>query len=419
MLKIAKNVKNARKKIVGVLLAVTMVVPLTFTGCGAGAPAGAPAAGEAPAAGGERIVIEYWNVNTEVFGGPAVDRLIAEFNEKQDRIEVVSRFNADMYAGLMSNLMAEVAAGRFPAVVQVGWAFIDFFVANFPFTGPQEAIDRYHPEDAGFLEEFFLPSMLELAQSRDGQQVGLPYAVSTPVLFLNVDLLREAGLDEGGPKTWAEVDYFSRRIRDVTGHHGIYIQEPADSWGTQAILESNGARFLTYRDGRIEASFACENGIEAYTLYYELVRDGAALHISWDEGVNAFAAGHVGMLFTTIARRHQVQTAAAFEITAFPTPTWGDKPRRVPAGGAMLAILSQTPEERAAAWEFMRFMYADESVAEWTLGTGFIPPTRRAVANSPRLAEFLEENEMMIAAIDQMPDIVSWAAFPGDAGLQA
>ena len=373
----------------------------------------------AEGASDSRIRIEYWNVNSEVFGGPSVDRLINEFNSMQDRIEVVSRFNPNMYRGLMSNLQAEVAAGRFPAVVQVGWAMIDYFHANFPYTPPQVAIDRYFPEDANFLAENFLPNILALAEARDGTQVGLPYAISTPVMFINRDLLRAAGLDENGPQTWHEVDAFARQIRERTGRFGLYVQEPADSWGTQAILESNGARFLVYKDGRPQAAFACEEGIEAYTLYANLVRDGVALHISWDDGVNAFGAGEIGMMYTTIARRHQLQTMATFDLAATASPTWGDKPRRVPAGGALLAILAQTPAERAAAWEFLRFMYSQSSIAEWVIGTGFIPPTTRVSEENERLRNFLAENEMMVPAIEQLEGVVQWAAFPGDAGLRA
>ena len=35
------------------------------------------------------------------------------------------------------------------------------------------------------------------------------------------------------------------------------------------------------------------------------------------------------------------------------------------------------------------------------------------------LKSFLEENKMMEAATSQMDDMVPWASFPGDAGLQA
>lgn len=35
---------------------------------------------------------------------------------------------------------------------------------------------------------------------KDGKQVGIPYSISNPVLYLNQDILKAAGLDENGPK---------------------------------------------------------------------------------------------------------------------------------------------------------------------------------------------------------------------------
>ena len=366
------------------------------------------------------VVIEYWHVNSDAFGGAAVEWIIDAFNEEYaGQFEVVGRFNADMYGGLMSNLQAEVAAGRHPAVVQVGWALMDHFEANFNYTTPEELIERFGTEeDQDFLERMFLPNVLELAETRGGTQLGLPWAISTPVLFINQDILREAGLPEEGPETWHEVAEFARQIRDETSAFGIYIQEPADSWATQALMESNGARIIEDAgDGNIQATFASPEGIEAYQLYADLVADGSALHISWDEGVNAFVAGEIGMLYTTIARRAVIQEGADFDVTATPSPTWPGNERRIPAGGAMHGVLAQTDEQLEAAWAFLRFVYSYEAVAEWVMGTGFMPSIV-GVAESDYLSGFLAENEMMQASLNQMDATVNWVSFPGDNGLR-
>ena len=52
-----------------------------------------------------------------------------------------------MYKGLMQNLQAETAAGNTPALVQIGWAFLDYFSNNFSYTTPQQAIDKFDTED--------------------------------------------------------------------------------------------------------------------------------------------------------------------------------------------------------------------------------------------------------------------------------
>lgn len=377
-------------------------------------------AAENKTSGGEKTVIEYWHCNAETQGGLVVDELVKQFNESNDHIEVVAKYNPDMYKGLMQNLQAEAATGHSPALVQIGWAFLDYFSNNFQYVAPQEAIDRFDQDDATFLQDKFLPNILELAVNSDGQQVGIPYSLSNPVLFINRDLLKEAGLSEDGPKTWQELDEFARTVTEKTGKYGFYMQEPADFWAQQGLIESAGASMLTTdSDGKKLASFADENGIAAMQMYADLVKDGAGLHISWEEGCQSFIDGNVAMLYTTIARRAAVQKGAQFDVATIKSPLWNDELRKVPAGGCFLAITAQSDEQIKAAWEFEKYLYSVESMAAWTIGTGYVPPRNDVAEAENGLKSFLAENEMMNAAIEQMDSVVPWTAFPGDAGLQA
>lgn len=58
-------------------------------------------------------------------------------------------------------------------------------------------------------------------------------------------------------------------------------------------------------------------------------------------------------------------------------------------------------------------------MAKWTEGTGYVPPRKDVAEAENGLKKFLEENQMMTPAIEQMDAMVSWTSFPGDAGLEA
>ncbi len=423
--------KKSTKRFMALALAGMMAV---MAGCGtsntqSNAAAGgeqttAAAAGEsteeAKTASGEKTVIEYWHCNAETQGGLTVDELVKKFNESNAHIEVIAKYNPDMYKGLMQNLQAEAATGKSPALVQIGWAFLDYFSNNFTYVAPQDAIDQFDKEDATFLQDKFLPNVLNLAVNSNGEQVGIPYSLSNPVLYINKDLLREAGLSEDGPKTWQEVKEFAQTVKDKTGKYGFYMQEPADFWAQQGLIESNGAQILTTKaDGTKETTFASKEGIEAMQLIADMVQDKTALHISWEEGCQSFIDGNCAMLYTTIARRASVQKGAKFDAATVKSPVWEGKERKVPAGGCFLAITAQGDEQVKAAWEFEKYLYSIESMAAWTEGTGYVPPRNDVADAENGLKAFLAENKMMNAAVEQMDGVVSWTAFPGDAGLQA
>lgn len=363
----------------------------------------------------EKVQINYWHVNADTQGGKTVDELVKKFNESQDEIEVVATFNPDMYKGLMQNMQAAVAGGNTPDVVQIGWAFVDYFSENFEYNTPQSIIDQFDAENKNYLEDNFLENVLDLAVNKDGELVGLPYSISNPVLYINKDLLKEAGLDENGPKTWEEVREFAKTVKEQTGKYGFYLQQPADNWATQALLESNGANFI--EDGK--AAFASPEGIEAYKLWADMVNeDQTAVNLPWDQGVQSFIQGEVAMLFTTIAQRTNVQSNAQFDVATITAPSWGDKDIRIPAGGAMLVLTSQDEAKKEATWKFMKFLYENENVLAWTEGTGYVPSTA-TVKDSDEMKKFLEENPMMEAAMVQMDKVNKWASFPGQAGLEA
>ena len=392
------------------LITIGLISTLLLGGCSSGGTDTAQQGAQ------QKVKIEYWHCNAETQGGKTVEQLVNDFNAQSKDVEVVARYNPDMYKGLMQNLQAEAAAGKAPAVVQIGWAFLDYFSNNFKYLEPQKAIDAYDAGDKNFLQDKFLPNVMALAKNSQGVQVGIPYSLSTPVLYINRDILRQAGLDENGPKTWEDVSRFAKIIKEKTGKYGFYMQEPADNWAQQALLESNGARML--QNGR--AAFASPEGIQAYQLYADMVtKDQSALHISWSEGVQSFINGNTAMLYTTIAQRANVQKGAKFDVAAVSSPAWQGKQKRLPAGGCFLAITAQSEKEQKAAWEFMKYLYSVGAMSEWTKGTGYVPPRKDVAEDENGLKGFLAENKMMKAAIMQMDSVVPWASFPGDAGLQA
>src|SRR5699024_7992258 len=67
----------------------------------------------------------------------------------------------------------------------------------------------------------------------------------------------------------------------------------------------------------------------------------------------------------------------------------------------------------------LKYLYKVENVAKGTKVTGYVQPRNDVVDNPKGLKAYVEENKMMRPAINQMSDVVPWAAFPGNSGLEA
>lgn len=401
-------------------LAFVIMVSGLLAGCSSAAKTGSSSGTETgSSASREPVTIEYWHVNSQDWGGQAVKELVQKFNETHDDIQVIERYQPGNYVGLLQNAQAAFSAGNPPDVAQIGYNFISYVHENVPYT-PIEDIAAQDEQEPDFIEKHFQPNILQLGQTEDGRLAGLPYALSNPVLYYNADLLREAGWDpEQPPKTWEEVRALSRQIKEKTGKFGLYIQEPPDNWAQYALVRSNGGDWMKEENGEKKVTVDAPEVIEVYDFMGQMAQEGLALHSGWEEGMQAFINGQVGMMMTTIGRREHIESQSTFDLRATVIPTFGDNPRAVTAGGNALFVFAQDPVKQQAAWEFIKFLESPESLTIWVQETGYLPPVQGVAEDPNALKPFFDSNALMQAAVTQMDDVVPWFNFPGANGLQA
>ncbi|HIU64146.1 MAG TPA: ABC transporter substrate-binding protein [Candidatus Avacidaminococcus intestinavium] len=385
---------------------------LALVGCGG--------AKEQKSADGGKVKIEYWHVASESFGGATVKELVEEFNKTHPNIEVTEKYNPDMYKGLTQNLQAAIASGKNPDVVQMGWSYLNYAADNLKYTDIPKMVEEKIPEDKNFLKDNYLPNVLALARTDDGRQVGVPYSISVPVLFYNPEIFKAAGLDPANPpKTWKEVQAAAKQIKEKTGNMGFFMQEFADNWAQQALLESNGGTILKKENGKTKAGFSSPESAEAYQLIADMVKDGSGLHATNEEGFQAYLSGKLGMVCTTIGKRANFEKTAKFEVMASAFPSFEGKQLKVPAGGNFLMVFSTDDAKQKAAWEFIKFIESPGALAKWSTGTGYLPPRKDVEQDPNGFKKMIEENKNIQAALSTMPYLVQWASFPGANGLQA
>ncbi len=404
------------KKMISMVLALVML--LSLAACSKEADTDGGSEGEESLEG---VTIEYWHINSETQGGPAVEELIKEFNETNEKgITVVGKFNANAYAGVAQNLQAELAIGEYPGVVQVGWNYLNYFAENFPqYVGPKRIIEEYVPEDEGYLEEMLEPNIIELGTAVNGEVLGLPYAASTPVVFYNADIFRDADLDpDNPPETFDEWLEAGQTIKNKTGKEGLYYEIIANTYTMSPMIQGVGAEMYELdKDGNATATFYTPETVELFKKWQAGFQSGACVEIGSEEALGAFAAGEVATQIVTIGKLAYMKESCNFDLRTAPFPRTGsEEDYSVCVGGNMLCCFAEEEKEIKACWEFMKFLYEPDSMAKWVEGTGYLPVTKSA-ADSEEMKAFLAENELMNASLETWTDARSWPSWPGANGM--
>ena len=98
------------------------------------------------------------------------------------------------------------------------------------------------------------------------------------VLYYGPSIFEKAGLDpQNPPKTWEEVSKAAKQIKDKTGNMGFFMQEYADNWTQQALIESNGGQMLT-KVGRKKLVYYGVSGMVLSLLFI-------GIYFLWEESL--------------------------------------------------------------------------------------------------------------------------------------
>ncbi len=323
-----------------------------------------------------------------------VDRF--ESTHADVHIELVGMGN---YDALSQKLMGAVAAKNPPVIAQMyeNWTtqlhaggelvYLDSFVHGQDGLSAEDLVDIY-------------PALLE-NNSWDGKLLTLPFNKSVPVYYYNVPMFQKAALAEF-PKTWTDFRAAANRLtaRDAAGKVEVWgAAGGTDIWIFGSMLHQRGSRFLEQEDGR--PLFNGEEGVEALQFQVEMVLKDRVQNT--DVGrtpMDDFLVGKMATLTGSSTWRAPVVDKESFAVGMAPVPTWGI-PAAIVYGTNIGMFRRATPEQKAAAWKFIKWFTNPEQQVEWSLGTWYVPVHRRSLED-PRMVERLAETPELKAAYAQM-----------------
>lgn len=353
-------------------------------------PAASTSAPAQVASTGSTVNVTFWGA----FGGHNADvqqQLVDRYNQNQKDVQVTLE-NQTTYENLAAKLTAGLQAKNAPEIAllsDVWWFKFYLNKALLPLDDLMKA-ENVKPED--YVDVFYKETV------RNGHQVVLPFARSTPIFYYNRDGWSKAGLPDRGPKTWDEFtnDFVPKLKGQAPVVFGIGGAASYAAWVFQGVTWQFGG---AYSDPDFTIRIQEPNAVKAGEFWRSAVTGGWA-QPSKDPATD-FNSGAVLAYLNSTASLAGHESAAKFQVgTAF-LPE-GPAGFGCCTGGSGMAIVAQTPKEKQqAAMKFIAFATGADTVF-WSQNTGYMP-VRNATIQSAEMKTFYEAHPNFKTTVDQLP----------------
>jgi len=319
-----------------------------------------------------KATITYWNGLTGA-DGKVMDELIDRFTQETGiKIEQQRILWADLYA----KLQVSVPAGEGPDLALIHTVEVPHFASD----GVLEAMDDGTVGGKGFRGEDYLPATWQ-GGTFQGKRYSLPLDVPQHVLYLNVKMMKDAGLAgaDGKPRVPASRDELvtmaKKMTKDESFGFAIGTVNPGKyTWGFHNLLWQNGAN--VYASDLKRAGVAEPAALEVAEFWAGLATQHKIVPPANASCRDAFIANRLGMWIAgswnfTGLRDAKVDFVAAPLPRLFKQPVVWAMPHQY----TFPKVKTVDRARREAAWTHVRWI--TDHVADWTLKAGQVSASRK------------------------------------------
>ena len=351
------------------------------------------------------IPVTFWHAMPEA-NEKALAALTDKYNAGQQKVKVTLQYQGT-YDETLTKYVAGVRGGELPTMVQMEETAMQVMLDS-KSTVPIAACiaaDNYDTSD--FAKALFGQ------YSVGGVLVTMPFQLSNPVLYYNKAAFRRAGLDpEKPPTTLAEVLEASRKIVATKATPKAFSMQ-GQAWYLEQWTSMAGEAVVDNNNGRTgRATKALLDGHEMTDVFQwieSMTKEGLVKYVGRDEKLTdalvAVATEDVAMTVSTSAALGTIYA----QLPAFPKIELGVAPLPGPSGaggitvggGSLYMSSKASDEQKAAVWDYMKFLSSVESQVAWHLATGYIP-TRISAANRPEVQTLWQTKPGFKVAYDQL-----------------
>ena len=315
--------------------------------------------------GGGPAELEFWTMQLSPTFDDYIEGVIRDFQSTHPQVSI--NWIDVPWGDMETRILTAASAGDMPDIANMNPPFAQKLAQ----LGALLDMDEYASD---VKERYFQGSWR--ANSFEGKTFGLPWYLTTPVLFYNKDLFIQAGLDpESPPRTYEEVFTYAETIRKATGKYG-YMPVLSNH---AAMEELEKAGVSLFSDDFNEADFARKAVVDFVNRYKTMMENdiipGESLNEGTGTAIQMFSAGEVAMFNggTSHAGMIQSNSQDTYGVT-------GVGPQPVGPGGKTnvavmnIAVSASTPHPEPAL-EFAKFITNAENQIAFSEEAGAIVPS--------------------------------------------
>jgi sn-glycerol 3-phosphate transport system substrate-binding protein len=350
--------------------------------------------------------IMWWHAMSGELGRQ-VDKLATDFNASQSDYKVVPSYKGNYTETVTAAIFAFRSRSQ-PAIVQVNEIGTATMMAARGAIYP--VFELMRDEQEPFTPSAYLPAVTGYYADVSGNLLSFPLNSSTPILYYNKSMFRDAGLDpEAPPKTWPELGIAAKKLRNHGAACGF-----TTSWPSWINIEN----FSAFHNLPLATKANGFGGLDAVLLFNNptVVRHIAQL-AEWQatkifdysgraqSAEPRFQKGECGIFLGSSGTRADIKANSKFDVGYGMMPYWPDvagAPQNTIIGGATLWVLRDRPKaEYKGVAKFFSFLSKPEVQAAWHQNTGYMPITRAAF-DLTRAQGFYDRNPGASIAIEQI-----------------
>ncbi len=314
--------------------------------------------------------------------GEVINEVAQKFNEAQSEC-ALTPVSKGTYEEALSAGIAAFRSGEQPNILQVFDAGAATIINAKGAVIPAEDLIKQAGYD--FNREDFIEGVRYFYADSTGKFVGMPFNSSAPIMYINTDALKKAGVE--APKTWEEFEAIAPKLKEA-GY--IPLVQTQLTWEfTENFFSRHNLQFASNNNGYdsivdTKINVTDPNHVMMYEKLKAWYDQGLFGYYGagWNDNQKPFEEGKVALWIGSSGSFGGLQKTATMPFSATFLPYWKSIiPEGVHTfiGGASLFAMAGKPEaENKCVASFFHFLTSPEIQKFYHQSTGYVAITKAA-----------------------------------------